>query len=124
MVLYYRHDFYSVLLRFHGSVIPRCALHALLFAAIGAGAAALAVRDWLRHDYDQLSLICGLVMSLLLTFRLNFAYQRYDHAFATVASFQATSRQLVSRLCATSTHRTQSPSRRHSACGVGSSFFP
>ena len=96
MVIYYNpHAFYTVIFSCTGSALPRCAPHALLFAAVGAGAAALVEYGFLNENYDQISLLCGLVMSLLLTFRLSFAFARFEHAVAIVSSIQSTSRSLL-----------------------------
>ena len=43
-----------------------CIPHACIFATIGAGAGYLAEKHYIEHDINEISLVCGLVMSLLL----------------------------------------------------------
>lgn len=100
MIYYNPHSFYSTLLSFRGSVFPSCALHATVFAVVGTGAVELVEQDILHHDFNEISLLCGLVMSLLLTFRLTFSFNRYEEAVATVAGLQGCCRRLTAKLCA------------------------
>lgn len=92
--------------------------HALLFAGVGAAAAELVERGYITSDFNQISLLCGLVMSLLLTFRLTFSFNRYEEAISTVSSLQGCCRRLTSRLCASldanddASHQTIIDSRR------------
>ena len=100
MLFYDPHSFYKVVFSRRGSLIPRCLPHALCFGAIGAGAAYLAESGYLTQDLDEVNLVCGLVMSLLVSFRLSFAFSRYEEAVVCVGAIQSTARELVSKLCA------------------------
>ena len=51
-------------------VLPGCALHALIFCAIGVGAAFMVERGLLVHDLNSVFVSIGVVMSLLLLVRM------------------------------------------------------
>ena len=99
MIYYNPLSFYALIFAVRGSVLPSCALHAFIFAGVGAGAAYLVERDLLSHDFTSISLLTGLVMSLLLTFRLTFSFNRYAEAVATIAGLQGLCTQLVAKVC-------------------------
>ena len=100
MLYYNPHSFYGVIFALHGSVLPLCVPQALVFAGIGALAAWLVDRGYLQHDVNEVSLLCGLVISLLFTFRLNFSFARYEEAVNAISALQGGCRRLISRLCA------------------------
>ena len=115
MIYYNPLSFYALIFAVRGSVLPSCALHAFIFAGVGAGAAYLVERDLLSHDFTSISLLTGLVMSLLLTFRLTFSFNRYAEAVATIAGLQGLCTQLVAKVCGSLDAR----SPVCCACGVG-----
>ena len=118
MLYYDPHNFYTLIFALRGSVLPLCVPHALFFAAVGALAAWLVERGILTHDFNEISLLCGLVISLLFTFRLNFSFARYDEAINAVSAIQGDCRRITARLCAylpSDPADAQSPATSHSA---------
>ena len=99
MIYYNPREFWRILFACHGSVIPSCVPHALPFAALGGGAAYMAHKGILEEDVNEVSLVCGLVMSLLLSFRLTFSFNRYEEALGIIANLQSTCRRLMARFC-------------------------
>jgi predicted membrane chloride channel (bestrophin family) len=100
MRFYDPHDFYSIICTLSGSVLPHATVAALPFAAVGGAAFALENGEYIQQEHNELTLVCGLVMSLLLSFRLNFAFSRYDEAIGILSALESSSRQVVSRMCA------------------------
>lgn len=100
MLYYNPHAFFSIIFAVRGNVLPLMVPHACCFAAVGALAAYLVERNILTTDFSEIALICGLVISLVFTFRLNFSFARYEDAVNSVMAIQGCNRRLISRLCA------------------------
>lgn len=100
MLYYNPHSFLSIVFAVRGSVLPLCIPQALVFAGIGAFAAWLVDAGYLSHDVNQVSLLCGLVISLLFTFRLNFSFARYEDAIHVTSAIQGSCRRVTARICA------------------------
>ena len=99
MLYYDPRGFYTILLRVRGTVVQSSLLHSLLFACLGGLAAELVSRGWLKTDVNEVSFICGLVMSLLLTFRLTFSFNRYGGALSAVSDMHNACCTSIVRLC-------------------------
>jgi len=114
MIDYDAHSYFGVLFRVHGSVIPRLIPRAMLFAVLGAFAAWL--HQWLCGEnwkgvddckYNRLfdgsadlHVYTSGIIGLLLVFRTNASYARYDKGVEAVGKLRVSARILVSQACA------------------------
>lgn len=96
MIRYETHDWFGILTRVRGTVLPRIAVRVLLVAAIGLGAAALR-----RYDVIDLAIpgiihtMVGVALGLLLVFRTNASYDRYWEGRRLVGAMVNNVRDLV-----------------------------
>ena len=96
MIRYETHDWFAILTRVRGTVLPRIAVRVLMVAAIGLAAQALR-----RYDVVDLAIpgiihtMVGVALGLLLVFRTNASYDRYWEGRRLVGAMVNNARDLV-----------------------------
>jgi len=96
MIRYETRDWFAILTRVRGTVLPRIAVRVVLVAAIGLAAAALR-----RYDVIDLAIpgvihtMVGVALGLLLVFRTNASYDRYWEGRRLVGAMINNARDLV-----------------------------
>ena len=96
-------SFFGILFSLSGSAIKECVLPALAFAATSAGIALLHSYGHITGDYDAITDAAATCMGFMLSFRLSFAWARYDEAVTIIGDISGLSVQLMSRMCAFTT---------------------
>lgn len=96
MIRYETRDWFAILTRVRGTVLPRIAVRVLIVAAIGLGANALRA-----HDVVDLAIpgiihtMVGVALGLLLVFRTNASYDRYWEGRRLVGAMINNARDLL-----------------------------
>ena len=94
-------DFWRVAFAIKGSAIPVTLERSLGLLVVPAGAAALAHFDVVENQVPS-SVITpfGILVGLMISFRLNNAYGKWEKGSKCIVDLHSTTRLLVSRLCA------------------------
>ena len=104
-VPYHPDHYWAVAFARHGSGLQSISVwrNAIVLALIFAlPCAVLEHYDWLdRHgDFSQLTLPFSVLLSLIISFRLNDSYRKWERASALILSLHSSTRSTVAKLCA------------------------
>ena len=82
-------DFWHVVFNIAGSALPKVIPRALMLTCFGGIAAVLNYFDYAWRDGNEFLEFSTIVVGLLISFRLNFAYTKWERAMKSVLDMRA-----------------------------------
>ena len=86
-------DFWHVVFNIAGSALPKVIPRALVLTCFGGIAAVLNYFDYAWRDGNEFLEFSTIVVGLLISFRLNFAYTKWERAMKSVLDMRASDAQ-------------------------------
>lgn len=115
-VAYRPTDFWRVVFWRTGSAVPKIMPRVLLVLPFGVLAGAMQHLEFITLDMQQFFHVPGLIIGLLVSFRLNFAYDKWERGMKCILDLHGRSRAIICKLCAYCGTDTQEKLDRIAEC--------